>query len=239
MANILYLTVVDEIKKRIISGELSPGDMLGSEATLMKQYNVSRMTLRKSLSLLSNEGYIYSVPGKGNYVCKPDIDVYEFRFRDIRNLIPDIDDIKLLTVTAEDAAKSEAHKIFQGSEQLIRIDRLIYSENQPIAIEFVYTPYVPNQPVVEDKLHFANYAKVLEKKYPFSIKKDLEISILKAPSTVSKKLPLDEKDVVCIEQKILRKEDDSPLTYSKLFLKKQFFTFKANTPEDNSNKRIF
>lgn len=214
--------------------------MLKSESELMKEYNVSRMTLRKSLSLLSNEGYIYSVPGKGNFVRQPDTDIYQFRFDDVSSIIPQVDDIKLLSVTIESPSHEGLDNIFLKSEQLVRIDRLIYSNNEAIAVELVYTPYIPNRPVVEDKLNFANYSKVIEMKYAFAIKKEVQIRVSTAPQYITKKLILKKDDpIFCIEKRILNKENNNPLTLCILYIKKEHFHLTAKTPEDDQSKKIF
>jgi len=62
MSDVLYLAIVASLKDKILKSQLKPGDMLNSETALMNEYSASRMTIRKSLSLLSNEGYIYFVP---------------------------------------------------------------------------------------------------------------------------------------------------------------------------------
>ena len=69
MRKILYLDIVNDIKGKIEKGILKPGDLLPSENEMSEQFDVSRTTLRKSLALLVNEKYIYTIPGKGNYVC--------------------------------------------------------------------------------------------------------------------------------------------------------------------------
>jgi GntR family transcriptional regulator len=65
-----YLQVHDKIKNDIIERKLKQGDRLPSEEELAKRYRISRMTLRKSLALLINDGYIYSQHGVGTFISK-------------------------------------------------------------------------------------------------------------------------------------------------------------------------
>lgn len=62
-----YYHLMNEIRQQILSGAVAPGDMLPSENQLAKRYQVSRHTVRKALSILENEGYIYAVHGKGTF----------------------------------------------------------------------------------------------------------------------------------------------------------------------------
>ncbi len=64
----LYLQVKQAIITRIESGEIASGDSAGSEAELMKEFGVSQITVRRALSELVAEGYLYRLRGKGTYV---------------------------------------------------------------------------------------------------------------------------------------------------------------------------
>jgi GntR family trehalose operon transcriptional repressor len=71
-----YLSIYNEISKQIKVGELSPNALLPSENELTELYDTSRETIRKALNLLSQNGYIQKVRGKGSIV----IDVNKFDF---------------------------------------------------------------------------------------------------------------------------------------------------------------
>jgi GntR family transcriptional regulator len=47
----IYLQIVEDIKEKINTGELKPGDAIYSENTLCKTYGASRMTVRKGFSI--------------------------------------------------------------------------------------------------------------------------------------------------------------------------------------------
>ena len=61
----LYLQVEADIKNRILSKQYMPGDKLPTENELSDQYNVSKITIRKAIQNLSDEGYVNKVQGKG------------------------------------------------------------------------------------------------------------------------------------------------------------------------------
>ncbi|MFG2515038.1 GntR family transcriptional regulator [Streptomyces sp. NPDC048584] len=64
-------TIADDLRDRIASGRLKPGDPLPSEAHLAAQYRVSTSTLRNALAVLQAEGLVEKVHGKGNFVRRP------------------------------------------------------------------------------------------------------------------------------------------------------------------------
>ncbi|MCW6110019.1 trehalose operon repressor [Clostridium sporogenes] len=71
-----YLTIYNEISNKIENNKIESGEKLSSENEMMKEYNVSRDTIRKALNLLESNGYIQKVKGKGSFV----IDINKFDF---------------------------------------------------------------------------------------------------------------------------------------------------------------
>lgn len=63
-----YLKVYNDIVSKIESGVYEPTTMLPSEKNLINHYQVSRDTVRKSLSMLEQNGYIQKTKGKGSFV---------------------------------------------------------------------------------------------------------------------------------------------------------------------------
>lgn len=66
----LYRKIYLDIKKRILEGELAPGAKLPYERELCDQYGVKRVTIRKSLELLAQEGLITKRMGLGSFVAE-------------------------------------------------------------------------------------------------------------------------------------------------------------------------
>ncbi|MGS2777271.1 trehalose operon repressor [Robertmurraya sp. GLU-23] len=65
-----YLTIHNDIVQQIEAGQIAPNTLLPSEHELKDRYNTSRETIRKALNLLSQNGYIQKVRGKGSIVIK-------------------------------------------------------------------------------------------------------------------------------------------------------------------------
>jgi len=62
-----YYMIMEEIKFKITSGEIPPGEKIPSENELADRYKVSRHTIRKALALLVNDGYVEAIHGKGTF----------------------------------------------------------------------------------------------------------------------------------------------------------------------------
>lgn len=66
-----YNKFIHELKEEIISGKVKPGEFILPENTLSKVYELSRVSIRKALAELVEEGLIEKIPGKGNRVTIP------------------------------------------------------------------------------------------------------------------------------------------------------------------------
>jgi len=66
----LYQKVYEEIKKDIENGILASGTKISSEKQLAAKYGVSTITVKTALGLLTEEGLVKRVPGKGTFVAE-------------------------------------------------------------------------------------------------------------------------------------------------------------------------
>lgn len=69
--------VSEQLRRKIVRGELAPGDALPPESELLKQFGISRPTLREALRMLESEQLITVRRGArgGARVCMPTPDV--------------------------------------------------------------------------------------------------------------------------------------------------------------------
>jgi GntR family transcriptional regulator of arabinose operon len=62
-----YYILMEELKNAMLSGKIKPGEKLPSENELSAKYSISRHTVRKALSILTNDGFIVAEHGRGTY----------------------------------------------------------------------------------------------------------------------------------------------------------------------------
>ncbi|SDL50160.1 GntR family transcriptional regulator, trehalose operon transcriptional repressor [Paenibacillus jilunlii] len=64
----IYSHIYNDYSARIQSGQLQAGKKIPSESQLAAAYSTSRETVRKALQMLSENGYIHKIKGKGSFV---------------------------------------------------------------------------------------------------------------------------------------------------------------------------
>lgn len=63
-----YKSIYEEIKEKINTGEYPTNFKIPDEITLCKEFNCSRMTMKKALDLLVSEGMLFRKRGQGSFV---------------------------------------------------------------------------------------------------------------------------------------------------------------------------
>jgi GntR family transcriptional regulator len=139
----LYAQVKNSLQDEI-ENRMQPGDMIPSEPELEKRFNVSRITIRRALDELVSEGLILRHQGRGTFVRKepiaqelPRLLSWSAQMRQMglepRSAKAEID---LTEPTKEQAAQLN----LSPGEQLVRIRRLRYANDEPICIMTNYIP---------------------------------------------------------------------------------------------------
>ncbi|OLN29479.1 GntR family transcriptional regulator [Desulfosporosinus metallidurans] len=210
MANPVYIKIVEDIKKKVNSAELIPGDTVPPETALCKEYGVSRMTVRKGLAILANEGYIYSVPGKGSYVQKPEVNKYTLLYDEMNNPINSVDKARLLEVTIIMPDEKLADELqTTRNKHVIMIRRLFYTDGTPVAYDVKYLLYSKGMPIVEKEIEQATFQEMVSNGTPiFALKKKISISAQIPNEEIKRYLNIyDELALLVVEQKLYNNEN--------------------------------
>jgi DNA-binding GntR family transcriptional regulator len=122
---------------------MQPGDQLPKERELAERFAVSRMTVRQALSLLTDQGRVYSVRGHGTFVAEPHVakDATLASFTEdmiARGFTPGSRLLAAVEVPAP-ADVARALELPHGSPTL-RIERLRLADDVPMCLETVHLP---------------------------------------------------------------------------------------------------
>ncbi len=66
----IYDQIYSQIKDAILSGQVAEGESLPSIRALAKDLRISVITTKRAYDELENEGFIYTLPGKGCFVAE-------------------------------------------------------------------------------------------------------------------------------------------------------------------------
>ncbi len=68
----IYEQIADGYRRLILAGALAPDEQLPSVRTLAMELSANPNTVQRAYAELERQGYMYSVKGRGNYVCHAD-----------------------------------------------------------------------------------------------------------------------------------------------------------------------
>lgn len=207
-----YYQIADDLSHEIEAGNLRPGDLIPSESQLCERYSISRMTVRQGLNLLSDAGYIHSIPGKGSFVTAPQLDrltleVQEGVLRDGRRL-----DLRLVGLEVVEADAEVASRLdLPAGSMVVEFSRLGMLEGTPVAFERKYLPYSRRRPLVEQELQYAAFpAVVAAASEKHLVKVRVDIYAAGAPADAYRHLGISGNDLPCclvMEQTVLSQHD--------------------------------
>lgn len=86
----IYEQVVEKIQLLIVRGVLAPNSQLPSVRKLAMELSINPNTIQRAYAELEQQGFIYPVKGRGNFVS-PDVELIqrqkELYFRDLKKVI--------------------------------------------------------------------------------------------------------------------------------------------------------
>lgn len=102
----LYVQIKNNFKKMILSEALKENEMLPSVRQLASSLAININTVQRAYRELEQEGYIYSIPGKGNFVAKLNKSVINKNLDEFKvKLFEVMEKAKLLDISKEEISK--------------------------------------------------------------------------------------------------------------------------------------
>jgi GntR family transcriptional regulator len=67
----VYQQIAQIIRRRIDAGEIPPRRRIPSEQDMVQEFGVARVTARRAVAWMREQGWVYTVPQRGTYVTPP------------------------------------------------------------------------------------------------------------------------------------------------------------------------
>lgn len=164
-----YYKLKKDIITMINKEEISPNQQIPTERELIEKYNVSRITVRKAIDELVNEGYLYRIQGKGTYVKNEDLK------RDLFSITSCTEDIKrmgmepsriLIEQTIQKADKKREHLLdVKENAEVLLISRIYYADDEPVNYTISYVNHNLFPGIERISFENASLYETIEQKY--------------------------------------------------------------------------
>jgi len=139
----LYIQLKNNIKDKIVNGEYPVGSFIPSERYMSITYGINRMTVRKSIKCLVDEGLVRNIHGKGNMVIANHgkIALGKDSFGSLGESVIFAGMKLSRKVISVKLVDSSIHPDFLKDEQVVELVRMQYANGSPYAYQKAYMPY--------------------------------------------------------------------------------------------------
>jgi GntR family transcriptional regulator len=164
----LYIQLADVLKDLIQSGGLAAGEKIPSERELMKQFRLSRNTIRQAVSQLNNEGIKISNHGAGTFVTKVGemirsrIDIFA-EHNHLLQTAGFTPSSKLLSVSVQKCDEMVAQKLaIEPGTDVVCFRKIFFADGTPALLVFDYMDRSAVDPNFDDYLQDHDFFDYLE-----------------------------------------------------------------------------
>ncbi|MEW6622288.1 MAG: GntR family transcriptional regulator [Bacillota bacterium] len=229
----IYFQIKEDLKQKIISGHYKPNDRIPSEEDLAEHYGTSRMTLRRSVTELVEDGYLYRVHGKGTFVSKPRI---ERSYAPLTGFMQDmtkrgfIPGAKVLEIKeVQPSPKLRSLLELEKNNTVIKIVRLRYANEEPIVIQNAFIPTFLCPELIHENLEVNSLYDVLENKYKlelFCAKQKMEATV--ANKNLAETLGVKKGSPLLYVERLTFLKNNIPVEYVEIWYRGDRYVFEVN-----------
>ncbi len=233
----LYILIKERLENDIKSGKYPVDSKLPSENSLCKQFNVSRITVRQALELLSNKGMTYSVHGKGTFVKKSAIDSNLNRINTFGETLKKMGyDGYTKIISFEEKQADDMEQMMYGKEwnSTCHLSVAGYAMNEPVVLyhSVIRNPY--------GKKMYETALNLESKNVPFSTfdlygrigveigKINQQVSAVNADKKLAEILQIAEGDAVLVLDSVIMDSKMKVIEYKKGYYCTNKYTFSLN-----------
>jgi GntR family transcriptional regulator len=231
----LYVQIQEYIAEMILSGEMPPEAKLPSERDLSQNLDVSRMTVRRSITELVNEGLLERRHGSGTYVAKPRI---TYNARELLSYVQAMQargiatSSQLLEFGQVPASRRMAERLqVELGDPLYLVNLLRFANRIPFVVERYTFPSSRLPNLEEYDLEKTSINDLMIEGYGLAFGKvSQSIEAVAASETVAQQLRVDEGfPLLMIVKTIFSKADGKPIEFAQDYLRSDYARIQSET----------
>lgn len=236
MADLVYRQLLSTLKQKIVAGDY-PNLKLPDERSLSEQYQVSRSTVKRALSILADQGVVFKKRGSGTFInplyLKNDS---VFHYNNGSNLgvtdsfqmngrKPGISLLNFEVIRPQGELKRDL--FLKNDDFVYEIKRLRLFDDEPFMIETGYIP-IKIMPELSRKIVSGSIFNYLQQEKNQSVTKSY-LTISAEPSTAEdqQQLRLQPNEPVGVMAGVFFLDDGTPFEYSRMRLHYKYMKYNT------------
>ena len=230
----LYSRIQEYIAELILSGKLAPETKIQSEREFSEDLGVSRMTVRRALTELVNEGLLERRHGSGTYVAKPKI---TYEASELVNYVQAMQqrNIAIASQLLEFSEIIASHRLsellnIEIGDPIYRVSVLRLANRVPIIVERIFFPCARFPELEEWDLEKSSIYDLLTTVYKIKIGRISQtVEAISATDTIAHQLRTGENFPLILLTRILFKANsEEPIVFSQDFLRSDYAKIHAD-----------
>jgi GntR family transcriptional regulator len=212
----LYRQLKESLLRELEVGERQPHSQLPSEREWVKKLGISRITVRQALMELVQQGYLYTVPGKGFFVGEKkkahELNAF-LSFTAATEGRGETPSSKILEARIVRATVAMAHdlEISPGAE-VVRLKRLRLTSDVPVMVQESLLPHARCPGLLDGDLATLSLFATLQDRYHLKlIRAETTIGARLADKAEKKALGLEDPGVVLVVDQLSFASDGLPV----------------------------
>lgn len=218
----LYVQLKQAITEDINRNIYQPGEKLPNEAELCEQYSVSRITVRKALLELVEEGYLERLQGKGTFVKRPK---FKRELVSVKGYSEHMVSTgrtphhKIISYHVKEVSKGVAEKLnIPEKSSVLELTRILYNGKRPLSYE-ISTYSMEQYPNLDQYIQEGiSMHKILDKEYGvIPAYNEKILNVIFASSEEAEFLDCSVSDPIYEIEKTAYNGQESPIYHSLLY----------------------
>jgi len=237
----LHANIYNDLLKKIINEEYKENDKLPSEPELQSFYGVSRITVRRAIQDLQNDGYVEKLRGKGTIIKNKKISLNLQKLDSFTNesqgkgVSTTSELIRFEEIIPKERVKNRLK--LGKNEKCYYIERIRKVFNLKIGVQRTYI--VKNRGIKLNKKQFNENTSLynLIKNCGININHAIEnIEVRYADETIKKLLDLNSNLSLFYRERISYDKDNYLIEYSEMYYRSDEYKYIIKLQIDNNNK---
>lgn len=224
----LYKQLMARLKNDITAGVYPAGGRIPSEQVLCDVYGVSRVTVRKALLDLVQEGMLVRRQGKGTFVADERIqrDLHQITsFSDACCQMGHQPGSRLISVQMQEADADDVERLgIAPGSQVVCMCRLRLCDGEPVMLEINHFPEA-FAPLMEQDMSGSLYA-ILRQMGAVPTSATHDISLGHATPMVSRHLATEPGEALLVLDELVLDQHGEPLHLSRQWIRGDRYTFR-------------
>lgn len=214
----LYAQVREAIREQIANGILKPGEKLKPEEELAVTMGASRMTIRRGIQDLIEEGVLYRRRGVGTFIAHRHIDRNHNRLSGyiesaaVEGFVPSIE-VLVREITGATHLVARALKL-REEEPVFRVRTLRLADGEPLAVHDEHVPYKLHPDLLDDDIENRQLWELLSD-HGYPAKRAVQrVEARAADEEIAQLLGIEDGAPVLYKLRTVYSEDGSPVEFA-------------------------